>query len=70
MLRGLLDLAGVEAEIETDAARLRPADIPRAVGDASLAGRLLGWSPAVPWEQTLRDVLDEWRARVRTDPAG
>ncbi len=70
VLRGLLDLTGVKAEVETDAARLRTGDIPRAVGNAALAGQLLGWSPAVPWEQTLRDVLDEWRARVRTDSAG
>jgi GDP-4-dehydro-6-deoxy-D-mannose reductase len=70
VLHDLLRLAGVAARIETDAARLRTGDIPRAVGNAALAGRLIGWSPAMAWEQTLRDVLDDWRARVRVDPAG
>ena len=64
VLQDLLGLAGVEAEIQTDAARLRPGDIPRAVGDASQARRLLGWAPRIAWEQTLRDVLEDWRGRV------
>ncbi len=69
VLQGLLDLAGIKAEVETDTARLRTGDIARAAGTAALAHRLLGWSPAIPWEQTLRDVLDDWRTRLRADPA-
>ena len=65
ILNALVALAGVAAAISTDPARLRPADIPRAAGDASAARRLLGWTPLVPWEQTLRDVLEDWRGRVR-----
>ena len=64
VLQALLDLAGVRAEVRTDAGRLRAGDISRAVGDAGAARRLLGWQPAVPWEQTLRDVLQDWRAKV------
>lgn len=61
ILEGLLRAAGVAAAIETDPARLRPAEIPIACGDAGRARALLGWEPHVPWEQTLRDVLDDWR---------
>ncbi len=64
VLQALLDLAGVTADVQTEAARLRPGDIPRAVGDAALARRLLGWAPAIAWEQTLLDVLADWRHRV------
>ena len=32
---------------------------------ATLARKVLGWSPQVPFETTLRDVLDDYRARVR-----
>lgn len=65
VLQALLELAGIAPEVKTDASRLRPSDIPRAVGDAGLALRALGWAPAIPWETTLRDVLDDWRERVR-----
>ena len=65
ILDDLLALAGVTAEVRTDAARLRPGDTPRALGDAGAALRLLGWAPAIGWEQTLADVLEDWRGRVR-----
>ncbi len=64
ILTALMAAAGVQAEIATHASRLRPTDIPVAAGDASLARRLLGWAPAVAWEQTLADVLADWQARV------
>lgn len=67
VLDALLALAGVRgAEIKTDAARLRAADIPVACGDASRARALLGWQPRIAWEDTLRAVLDDWRGRVRS----
>ncbi len=65
VLHALLAAAGVEAEVRTEAARLRPTDIPRAIGDAGRARALLGWAPAIPWEQTLADVLADWRQRIR-----
>jgi GDP-4-dehydro-6-deoxy-D-mannose reductase len=65
ILADLLALAGVTAEVETGAALLRRAEIPSASADASAARRLLGWSPQIPWPETLRAVLDDWRARIR-----
>ena len=56
--------AGIDAQIEIEAGRLRPSDMPIAYGDASLARETLAWSPKIPWQQTLGDVLDDWRARV------
>lgn len=64
ILAALMAAAGVEAEIATDAGRLRPTDIPVAAGDAGLARRLLGWAPAIAWERTIADVLADWQARV------
>jgi GDP-4-dehydro-6-deoxy-D-mannose reductase len=62
----LLDLlrqeAGIEARIEVDPARVRPADV--SVGDASRLRAATGWAPRVPFEISLRRVLDDWRARV------
>jgi GDP-4-dehydro-6-deoxy-D-mannose reductase len=65
VLDAVLGAAGVEARIETSAARVRgTGDVPVARGDAALARRVLGWSPRVPWPETLRDVVADWHARV------
>ena len=64
MLGELLDLAGLHTEIATDTARLRGPEIQSAIGDAGRARQLLGWTPTIPWQQTLADVLADWSARV------
>jgi GDP-4-dehydro-6-deoxy-D-mannose reductase len=64
VLAEMMALARIEARIETDAARLRPTDIATACGDAAAARRLLGWEPRIPWDQTLRDVLEDWTERI------
>ncbi|HET9492536.1 MAG TPA: GDP-mannose 4,6-dehydratase [Methylomirabilota bacterium] len=51
--------------VREDPARLRPSDVPMLVGDATKIKRAVGWAPKIPFEQTLRDVLDYWRARCR-----
>jgi nucleoside-diphosphate-sugar epimerase len=65
VLQDLLRASGVRAEIRIEPSRLRPSEISAASGNASLARRLLDWAPRIPWEQTIRDVLTDWRERVR-----
>ena len=67
VLDDLLALAGTPINIEVDKARLRPSEIQLAVGDASVAREMLGWSPVIPWRQTLADVLADWRTRVGSE---
>jgi GDP-4-dehydro-6-deoxy-D-mannose reductase len=50
--------------VREEAARLRPSDVPVLRGDATRAQVAVGWRPEIPFEQTLRDVLDYWRRRV------
>ncbi len=64
ILDTLLDLAGVRATIRTDPARWRPAR--PAVGNAGRLAAATGWTPRIPLRQTLADLLDDWRARIRT----
>jgi GDP-4-dehydro-6-deoxy-D-mannose reductase len=64
ILADLLRLAGIAPRIEEDAARLRPTDVLRAVGDASAARAALGWVPTTLWESTLAAVLADWKVRI------
>jgi GDP-4-dehydro-6-deoxy-D-mannose reductase len=54
--------------VREDPARLRPSDVPVLLGDAGRIRRAVGWHPELPFEQTLRDVLDYWRGRVGLRP--
>lgn len=50
--------------IETDPARLRPSDVMILEGDASKIRNATGWQVEIPFEQTLKDLLDYWRRRT------
>lgn len=58
VLDELLALAKVNAEVRVDPARLRPAEIPSLVADASRL-RSLGWMPRKTVADALQDVLAE-----------
>ena len=68
ILDALMAMAGVTAEVRTGASLVRRVEIPAARGDASAARAVLGWAPVIAWEQTLAEVLADWRARVAADP--
>ncbi|MGH7335719.1 MAG: GDP-mannose 4,6-dehydratase [Candidatus Rokuibacteriota bacterium] len=56
--------------VREDPARLRPSDVPVLLGDARRIQRAVGWQPARPFTQTLRDVLDYWRRRTGARAGG
>ncbi len=64
ILSDLKAIAGITAVTETDKTRLRPSEIPTAMGDATACRALLGWAPEIPWQKTLTDTLNDWRVRV------
>jgi GDP-4-dehydro-6-deoxy-D-mannose reductase len=60
----LLDLAHVKVTVREDPARMRPSDVTLLVGDCSKFQSLTGWRPTIPFEVTLKDLLEHWRKRV------
>ncbi|HEV2364518.1 MAG TPA: GDP-mannose 4,6-dehydratase [Caulobacteraceae bacterium] len=60
----LLAMAKRPIEVRTDQARWRPLETPVASGDAAKLRRLTGWSPRIPFDDTLASVLDHYRALV------
>lgn len=65
VLELLVSRSRVPVEIRVDPARLRPNDNPRVLGDFRRLREETGWTPSVPIERTLDDVLDDWRCRLR-----
>jgi GDP-4-dehydro-6-deoxy-D-mannose reductase len=66
MLTFLLERSTVHGiQVRVDAERLRPSDVPVVRGCAEKIERATGWRTEIPLEQTLADVLDYWRQRIR-----
>jgi GDP-4-dehydro-6-deoxy-D-mannose reductase len=60
----LLAMAQRPMHLVTDPELQRPVDIPVLVGDNSKLAATTGWTPTIPLETTLADVLADWRARL------
>lgn len=69
ILKSLLDMSPKDKEIkvEVDPERLRPIDADLQVPDTRKFISHTGWKPEIPFEQTIRDLLDYWRGRVKSD---
>jgi GDP-4-dehydro-6-deoxy-D-mannose reductase len=64
LLELLLSQVAVGIEVRQDSQRLRPVDTFKIVGDCSKLRNQTGWEPQIPFEQTVKDVLDFWRKEV------
>ncbi len=66
MLDLLLDMTDLKETIEVriDPALLRPADVTNQVPSSQKFKDATGWEPAIPYSETLRDMLEYWRERT------
>lgn len=65
VLAQIVSFARCSIEVESRAERIRPAEIPRMLGDATRIRQATGWEPEIPLEQTLVETLDAARAAVK-----
>jgi len=63
ILDKLLSFAKIKIEIKQEHLRMRPNDIPVLEGDNNKFMSLTGWSPKIPIEKTLQDILNYWREK-------
>ena len=66
ILDTLINLTGLNIEIKVDPNRIRPLDADLQVPDCTKFMKHTGWKPKIPFEQTMSDLLDYWRDRVKT----
>jgi len=66
MLKSLLALSTRrDIRVETDPDRLRPIDADLQVPNTTKFAAVTGWQPVIPFETTMRDLLDYWRQRIQ-----
>ena len=64
LLDTILSFSTVKIETQQDPARMRPSDVPILVGDNSKFCKATGWRREIPFETTIEDLLDYWRAKL------
>jgi len=61
----LISLSKVKKiKIVQDPSRMRPSDVPILQGDFTKFHERTGWKPEIPFEKTMKDLLDYWRNKV------
>lgn len=66
VLHQLLAIAGLSGvQIIERERELLPSDVALSLGDPTRLMTDTGWRPVIPLEQSLRDLLNEWRARLK-----
>ncbi len=64
LVNGLVLRSRVPIEIVVDPARFHPVDVPVLVGSADKLRHATGWTPEIPLDRTLDDLLDWWRTHA------
>ena len=65
LLERLLRLSEAEIRVVTDPSRFRPIDVPLHVADISALREDTGYEGRIPLEETLQDILHDWRERIK-----
>jgi GDP-4-dehydro-6-deoxy-D-mannose reductase len=63
LLEGLLKITGQSPEIKQDPQKMRPSDNPVIYGSHQKLTTATGWQPEIVIDQTLADVVEDWRQR-------
>ncbi|MBN1428783.1 MAG: GDP-mannose 4,6-dehydratase [Anaerolineae bacterium] len=66
ILDTLLGMTEIPIEVQIDPDRFRPVEIPIMQADNSKIQAATGWRPTYSIEQSLADILAEWRARMNS----
>jgi GDP-4-dehydro-6-deoxy-D-mannose reductase len=66
LAEAMLSMARQPMELKPDPALERPIDIPVLLGDYTRLREATGWEPEIAIDQTLADLLDDMRQRVRS----
>ncbi|NOX96504.1 MAG: GDP-mannose 4,6-dehydratase [Nitrospirae bacterium] len=64
VLEMLLGMTKETIEVKANESKFRPSDVLVLLGDSSKFRKETGWKPEIPFEKTLKDIIDYWRGRI------
>ncbi len=63
----LKSLSKKKFTVKKDPSRMRPSDVPILIGDNTKFVKRTGWKPEIPFEKTLKDILEYWRVNIKKE---
>ena len=60
----MLELSDVDVQVRQNAQHMRRSEQRRAVGSANKLRIDTGWYPQIPWDETLREIIEDWQVRI------
>ncbi|MFQ6110254.1 MAG: GDP-mannose 4,6-dehydratase, partial [Candidatus Aminicenantales bacterium] len=67
ILETLLSFSRERIAVKEDPKKLRKVDIPLLLGDNRKIKSEAGWQPHIPLRESLRDLLDDWRHKIKNN---
>ncbi|MBU4349097.1 GDP-mannose 4,6-dehydratase [bacterium] len=67
LLEKMLNLCEKNIKVKQDPKRVRPSDVSLLLGSSTKFTKKTGWEPEIPFENTLRQILDYWREKDLID---
>ena len=65
ILDQILSLSNQKIEVRVDSSRMRPVDVPIIEADISKLCADTGWERQIALEQTIREIVEDWRNKVK-----
>jgi GDP-4-dehydro-6-deoxy-D-mannose reductase len=62
----MISMSSRQIKVNIDAGRLQRNDVPIQIGNAEKIKQATGWSPQIPLKQSLSDLLNDWRQKIKT----
>lgn len=63
----MISMSACRINARIDAERIQVNDLPIQIGDAEKLRQATGWSPQISLKQSLTDLLNDWRQKIKTE---
>jgi GDP-4-dehydro-6-deoxy-D-mannose reductase len=66
-LNKMISMSSQPIKVKVDAGRIQNHDVPIQIGNAEKINLATGWHPQISLKQSLSDLLNDWRQRIKTE---
>jgi GDP-4-dehydro-6-deoxy-D-mannose reductase len=61
----MISMSSQQIKVKVEPGRIQKNDVPIQIGNAEKIKLATGWHPEIPLTQSLSDLLNDWRQRIK-----